>query len=159
MTKFSCEFINPATDSRMSVIVQLSENEIESVERLRAGNGDADLVARGYALKHGYAQVPKGFMHLRGTERPLRTGEYIEQFLTEMRADPHFADGANGISAALDAIDREADGNADAAAFFECVRWVLERPKPVAEKLDVLQRLLELQGRITINMPIFTGWK
>lgn len=157
--KFICDFISPATDSRMSVIVQLSENEIESVERLRARNGDADLICRAYALKHGYAQVPKGFMHLRGTERPLRTGEYIEQFLTEMRADPRFADGANGISAALDAIDREGDGNADAAAFFECVRWVLERSKPVAEKLDVLRRLLDLQGRVTINMSIFTGWK
>jgi hypothetical protein len=159
MTKFSCEFINPATGSRMSVIAELTAAEIKSVERLRAGNGDADLFAHAYSLKHAYSQIQKGYLHLQGGVRPLRTGEYIEQFLTEMRANPRFADAANGISAALDAIDREGDGNVDAAAFFECVRWVLERSKPVAEKLDVLRRLLEMQGRVTINMPIFTGWK
>ena len=89
----------------------------------------------------------------------VEDGEYIEQFLTEMRADERFAGAAEGISAALEAVDREADGSPDAAAFFECVRWVLERPKPIAEKLDVLRRLMDLQGRVTVNMAIFTGWK
>jgi hypothetical protein len=157
--KYSCEFMNVATDARMTVIAQLTGDEIKSVESLRARNGEADLFARAYALKHAYCQVPKGFLHLRGSERPLRTGEYIEQFLRDMRANEHFAGAADGISAALDAMDREADGNADAAAFFECVRWVLERPKPIADKLDVLRRLMDLQGRVTVNMALFTGWK
>jgi hypothetical protein len=157
--KYACEFVSVATDARMSVIARLTDNEIKSVESLRDRSGDADLIARAYALKHAYAKVPKGFIHLRGKERPLRTGEHIEQFLTEMRADPRFADCANPVSAALDAIDREADGNTDAAAFFECVRWVLERPRTTEEKLDVLKRLLELQGRVTVNMRLFTGWQ
>jgi hypothetical protein len=157
--KYSCEFINPATDERVSVIAHLTDAEIGSVERLRAGHGNADLFARAYALRHAYTKVPKGFLHLRGSERQLRTGEYVEMFLKEMRADARFASGADAISEALDAIDREADGNADAAAFFECVRYVLERPKPIAEKLDVLRRLMELQGRVTVHMQLFTGWK
>jgi len=157
--RHSCEFVNPITDERMTVIAQLTADEIKSVERLRGQNGDADLIARAYALKHAYAQAPKGFLHLHGSERLLRTGEYIEQFLIEMRADEHFSRAADEIASALDAIDREGDGNSDAAAFFECVRWVLERSKPVSEKLDVLRRLMELQGRVTVDMRIFTGWK
>jgi hypothetical protein len=151
--------LNLATDERLTVIAQLTDEEIKSVEGLRARNGDPDLFARAYALKHAYAQVPKGYLHIRHSERLLRTGEYVEIFLKEMRADARFAGAADGISVALEAVDREADGSADAAAFFECVRWVLERPKPIAEKLDVLRRLMELQGRVTVNMKIFTGWK
>src|SRR5436305_3801183 len=101
--KYSCEFMNVATGERMTVIAQLTDVEIASVERLRAGNGDADLFARAYALKQAYAQVPKGFLHLRGSERQLRTGEYVEMFLKEMRADARFASAADGICAALEA--------------------------------------------------------
>lgn len=156
--KYSCEFISLATNSRISVIAQLTDAEIASVERLRAGNGDADLFARAYALRHAYAKVPRGFLHVSNSQRPLRTGNYIERFLTDLRADERFSHAADQISAALEAVDSEGDGNVDAAAFHECVRWVLERPKPVGEKLDVLRRLMELHGRVTVNMSRFTGW-
>jgi hypothetical protein len=142
----------------MSIIAELTAAEVASVERLR-GNGDADLFAHAYALKKCYSQAPAGYLHLHGSVRPLRTGECIEQFLTEMRADRRLASSANVISEALAAIDRDGDGNRDSAAFFECVRWILERPRTVKEKLDVLRRLLDLQGRVTVSMQLFTGWR
>jgi hypothetical protein len=62
--KYRCQFLNTATDERLSVIAQLTDAEIKSVERLRKQNGDADLIAKAYALRHAYREAGKGFQHI-----------------------------------------------------------------------------------------------
>jgi hypothetical protein len=89
---------------------------------------------------------------------PAKPIDHIAQFVADLRADTYLSDVAEGISRGLDEIDRAADFNSDFAAFFECVQWVLKRPKPIREKLDVIGRLMELQGKVTVNMRQFTGW-
>jgi hypothetical protein len=64
MSAYRCQFLNTKTDQRLSVTAQLTDAEIKSVERLRAGNGDADLYAQACALRHAYREAGKGFQHI-----------------------------------------------------------------------------------------------
>ena len=85
--------------------------------------------------------------------------DYFKKFIAEMRADPQFAVSADDMEKALHAIDLEADGNDHAAALFAAVEWVVTQPKPVRDKLDVLQRLFDLSGFVLIrSIRAFAGW-
>ncbi len=63
--KFSCNFHNPKTDERKTIVVSLSDIERKSVESLRKHKGTdaADLIAAAHALRHAYREVPKGDFH------------------------------------------------------------------------------------------------
>jgi hypothetical protein len=63
--KFSCNFHNPKTDERKTIVVSLNDAERESVESLRKHKGTetADLIAQAHALRHAYREVPKGDFH------------------------------------------------------------------------------------------------
>lgn len=67
--RFNCHFLNPNTDEQRTILALLSEAECKSVESLRKHKGTetADLHAQAYALRHAYAEVPRGFLH---TEPP-----------------------------------------------------------------------------------------
>jgi hypothetical protein len=59
---------------------------------------------------------------------------------------------------ALHAIDLEGDGNRDAAAMWEAIRWVLRQPgRSIGERLEALGRVLSNKG--TIRLPADLGWK
>jgi hypothetical protein len=62
--QYTCEFEHKDTGERKTVVVALSAEEVCSVESL---TDHADLHACAYALRHAYAEVPKGFLH---TEPP-----------------------------------------------------------------------------------------
>jgi hypothetical protein len=85
--------------------------------------------------------------------------DHFKNFIAEMRADPQFGAFADDMEKALHAIDLEADGNDHAAALFAAVEWVVTQPKPVRDKLDVLDRLFALSGFVHIpNIRAFAGW-
>jgi hypothetical protein len=85
--------------------------------------------------------------------------DHFKKFIAEMRADSQFGQFADDIEKALLALDLEADGNDHAAALFAAVEWVVTQPKPVRDKLDVLQRLFALSGFVHIHsIRAFAGW-
>lgn len=64
--RYRCQFLNTATDERLSVVADLTAAEIKFVEGRRAENGDddANLYAMVFALKYAYARVPKNYQHI-----------------------------------------------------------------------------------------------
>jgi hypothetical protein len=85
--------------------------------------------------------------------------DHFKKFIAEMRADLEFGQFADDIEKGLQAIDLEADGNDHAAAKFAAVEWIVTQPKPVRDKLDVLQRLFALSGFVHIpSIRAFAGW-
>ena len=62
--RFSIEFANPAGERR-SIVAALSAEQCRSIDGIRNTGGDeqADLVAKCYALRSAYGEVPKGFSH------------------------------------------------------------------------------------------------
>jgi hypothetical protein len=86
--------------------------------------------------------------------------DHFKKFIAEMRADPQFGALADDMEKALHAIDLEADGNDHAAALFTAVEWVMtQQPKPVRDKIDVLERLFALSDFVHIpSIRAFAGW-
>jgi hypothetical protein len=83
-----------------------------------------------------------------------------EMFFLQMCGDPELAPHAKPIADALDALDREADGSADAAGLFHCVHWVMcHRQHDVHEKIDMIHKLLNLKGRQEGTPRELTGWR
>jgi hypothetical protein len=64
--RFTCHFLNSATDERKTIVVPLTAAECRSVESLRKHKGSetADVHAEAYALRHAYADLPDGFRHI-----------------------------------------------------------------------------------------------
>jgi hypothetical protein len=59
---------------------------------------------------------------------------------------------------ALHTIDLEGDGNRDAAAMWEAIRWVLRQPgRSIGERLEALGKVLSNKGMI--RLPADLGWK
>jgi hypothetical protein len=68
--RFDCHFENPTTGERRAVQATLDEIEIADVMRIFADRGPTGPggpcgpVAKGYALRQAYRQVPDGFLHV-----------------------------------------------------------------------------------------------
>ncbi|OAF17854.1 hypothetical protein [Bradyrhizobium neotropicale] len=64
--RYSCHFLHEASDERRTIIAALTLAECLSVDSLRKHKGatTADTVAAAYALRHAYAELPKGFLHV-----------------------------------------------------------------------------------------------
>jgi hypothetical protein len=58
MTRFTCDFENPATGEKRVIEVVLPPDELE-----RAGGNELHALA--YALRRAYRDVPRGFLHTR----------------------------------------------------------------------------------------------
>lgn len=81
----------------------------------------------------------------------------IEKFIADLRA--WLGDEvADAMAKALNAIDIEGDGVPDACAFMQAVEWILAEPRTVREKFELIDRLRNLNGKVTINMREFSGW-
>jgi hypothetical protein len=67
MTRFTCEFQNPATGEQRSIEVYLSRDEVE-----REKGSELHALAR--ALQRAYRDAPAGFLHVPGgiERRPLQ---------------------------------------------------------------------------------------
>ena len=63
--RYRCEFEHMDTGELKTVVSALSAEEVRSVEMLTE---HADIHAMAYALRHAYAEVPKGFLHSRPPE-------------------------------------------------------------------------------------------
>ena len=83
----------------------------------------------------------------------------VKAFLDECRADPRYAADAPDIAEALEALYLEGDDTADAIAFMDAVTWVLRQPRALDERFEVLGRLFSLNGKVTVDLREFTGWK
>jgi hypothetical protein len=83
----------------------------------------------------------------------------IQQFVAEIRAMPGGAAVAADIAHLLDELDVEAAENQDSAALFAATEWILVHGPSMDEKLEQLQRLVRLKGKVAINMRDFTGWR
>jgi hypothetical protein len=62
--RFSCEFEHRKTGERKTIMATLTAEEVRCVQGLTE---HAEINAMAFALKHAYAEVPKGFLH---TEPP-----------------------------------------------------------------------------------------
>jgi hypothetical protein len=83
-----------------------------------------------------------------------------ELFFLQLCGDPELAPHAKPIADALDALDREGDGNPSAAGLFHVLHWVLcHREHSVDEKLDMCHRLIRLKGRQEGTPRGLTGWR
>jgi hypothetical protein len=63
--RFNCEFEHRNTGERKTVIAALSAEEVRAVESLTE---HVEVKAMAYALRHAYAEVPTGFLHLKPPE-------------------------------------------------------------------------------------------
>jgi hypothetical protein len=82
----------------------------------------------------------------------------VDAFLDECRADPRYAADAPAIAEALDALYLEGEDSPDAIALMDAVNWVLQQPRTLDERFEVLGRLFSLNGKITADLREFTGW-
>jgi hypothetical protein len=77
----------------------------------------------------------------------------IEAFISDIRADlgPEVADK---FTEAVGATDIEA------SVFLTAIEWVVRhKDRSVQERLDMVERLLKLDGYSEIDMRKFTGWE
>jgi hypothetical protein len=82
----------------------------------------------------------------------------IEKFVEELRA--WLGDEvADAMATALRAVDIEGDGVPDACAFMQGVEWILAQPRTVREKFELIDHMRKLDGKVTINMREFSGWR
>jgi hypothetical protein len=87
----------------------------------------------------------------------------IDRFVSDLRADPRFAESAQAIKEGIDALDREAEGcsasSADAAGLYECVYWVVGRPdRLLREKIEKICELIHRRGRQEGTIRQIVGW-
>ena len=63
--RYNCEFEHRDTGECKKIVSALSAAEVASVKAL---SKDADVVAAAMALRHAYAEVPRGFLHSKPPE-------------------------------------------------------------------------------------------
>ena len=84
---------------------------------------------------------------------------WFQDFLAEIHAglDPALA---VGFDLAFRAVKDEGVTNKHARIFLKLVAWIVVQPRPLAERLDALGKLLALPrtGARIINMRQLTGW-
>jgi hypothetical protein len=61
--KFDCAFKNPDTDGRESITVELTAEEVKSVQAVRALGKDGDVYAQALALRVAYRHASPHFVH------------------------------------------------------------------------------------------------
>jgi hypothetical protein len=87
----------------------------------------------------------------------------VENFLEDMSKDALIGPLAENFRAAFEAIDDEGtDGNADAILCIDAFSWILgHRDRGVMERIEMCDRLRAAtsNGRVTINLKQFTGWR
>jgi hypothetical protein len=83
----------------------------------------------------------------------------IERFVAAMRADSRLSALADTFAAGFEALQREGDENGHAIEAFDAFRWIVRQPRTIDEKLDALQKLTSLQGKVNIPcLRKFLGW-
>jgi hypothetical protein len=82
------------------------------------------------------------------------------EFIACLNRDPRFAEPRSlvkNIADALAALEHEATDNADAAALFGAVEWIIAQPDGLEKRLQAIARLLAL-GRVeNLSMRQFYG--
>jgi hypothetical protein len=84
----------------------------------------------------------------------------IDAFVDELRADPQFAEFADGFHSSLTGIDRLGDqGSVDHIEFFDGLMWIAEQPRPLGERLGKMVEFTKLDGHpVVVVMKAFCGW-
>jgi hypothetical protein len=81
-------------------------------------------------------------------------------FIACLNNDPRFAEPRSlvkNLADALAALEQEAADNADAAALFGAVEWIIAQPDGIEKRLQAIARLLAL-GRVeNLSMRQFYG--
>jgi hypothetical protein len=84
----------------------------------------------------------------------------IADFIASLNADQRFAEPRSlvkNLADALAALEHEAADNADAAALFGAVEWIIGQPDGLEKRLQAIARLLAL-GRVeNLSMRQFYG--
>jgi predicted dithiol-disulfide oxidoreductase (DUF899 family) len=57
--RFACDFCNPLTDEWRTIVVQLNDREVAAARVAE----HPELFAAAYALRRGYREAPRGFLH------------------------------------------------------------------------------------------------
>jgi hypothetical protein len=84
----------------------------------------------------------------------------INRFCDEVRADPQFAEFADGFRSSLIDIDRLADDSPDHAEFLDGLKWIWEQPRSIGERLTKMMQFTGLEGSpVVCDLPEFTGWR
>jgi hypothetical protein len=67
--RFECEFMRPCDGARKTLFVDLTSDEVASVNAAR-NSSRSDVLAAAYALRHMYQIAPDGFQHLQKGVKP-----------------------------------------------------------------------------------------
>jgi hypothetical protein len=82
----------------------------------------------------------------------------FEKFILELCGDPAFAPSVGEINRALEATDIEADGNPHALQVLTALEYIAKGPVPLVQRVAKMQELLNLQGKVVLDMKAFCGW-
>jgi hypothetical protein len=83
----------------------------------------------------------------------------FDNFIAALRADAVFAPVADRVAEAIRAADLEGDGNVHAIEFHRGLEWIISQPRTLREKIDMIDRYVHLEGKVTIfSMKAWTGW-
>jgi hypothetical protein len=84
------------------------------------------------------------------------TDPLVVRFTDQLVSEGWIAEAVE-MELALHAIDLEGDGNREAAAMWEAIRWVLRQPgRSIGERLEALGKVLNNKG--LLRLPQDLGW-
>jgi hypothetical protein len=85
----------------------------------------------------------------------------LKNFIECLRADPQFAEFAEGTERAVRDIELEAVRNWHARRFLQALEWIVHpiRGRTIEEKIEAIAKLVSLPpGPRIISMRLLTGW-
>jgi hypothetical protein len=83
----------------------------------------------------------------------------FEKFMVDMCGDPAFAPSVGDFNRVLEKLDCEADFNPDAERLLKVLEIVSNKPVSVAERLEEMQKLTSLKGKVVVEVRGWTGWR
>ena len=83
----------------------------------------------------------------------------VDRFIAELHADPEFAASAQSIADGIAELDFKAALSPDIAGFYEAVHYVVaDRGHSLHEKVEKLDWLAHLQGKVSGTLREIVGW-
>ena len=83
----------------------------------------------------------------------------VDEFIDALRASPEFAASAQSIADYIAELDFKAALSPDVAGFYEAVHYVVaDRGHSLHEKIEKLDWLGHLQGRVSGTLRQIVGW-
>jgi hypothetical protein len=83
----------------------------------------------------------------------------LKNWLESLTATYFMIEHIEPMKNALNKLYREGDENPDAAQMWEAISWIINhQEKSAVERLAMINKLCEQEGRVIVDMEEFTGW-